>query len=82
MGFASRCIVFLAIFAFALQTYIVQTHIHNAAHGAAASARTLHRRCARDKAPLDNSPHGLSLLPGRRAGGHPAAGDAASACCR
>jgi hypothetical protein len=57
MGFASRFIVFLAIFAFALQTYMVQTHIHNDAQsvaspaGTAASTGDTHH-----KAPLENSP--------------------------
>jgi hypothetical protein len=57
MGFASRFIVFLAIFAFALQTYMVQTHIHNDAQSVVGMAKTAapagdtHR-----KAPLENSP--------------------------
>jgi hypothetical protein len=57
MGFASRCIVFLAIFAFALQTYMVQTHIHPDGQGTAALARTAAAAgSAHHKAPLDNSP--------------------------
>ena len=56
-GFASRCIVFLAIFAFALQTYMVQTHIHQDGQGTAALARTAASAVAdHHKAPLDNSP--------------------------
>src|ERR1035438_4702457 len=52
MGSASRFVVFITVLAFALQSYIAQTHIH-AAHGVAGIVAT--HSLAHGKTPLDNS---------------------------
>ena len=57
MGFASRFIVFLAIFAFALQAYIAQTHIHGVSQDAGAAVKIVASAAPiKGKGPLDNAP--------------------------
>jgi hypothetical protein len=57
LGFASRFIVFLAIFSFALQSYIAQTHIHGISQDAGAAVKIVAGAApVKGKGPLNNSP--------------------------
>jgi hypothetical protein len=54
---ASRLVVFIALFAFALQSYIAQTHIHGVSQDFPGVVKTATVPSpAQGKAPLDNSP--------------------------
>ena len=56
MGLASRFVVFVALFAFSLQSYISQTHIQSAAESFGIIKIADTQSSAPGKTPLDNRP--------------------------